>query len=132
MSKNLLILLVSLLSFIISTPCWGQDSTYRLSPKQQDSLIRLSEGLKTLRELFNVSIKEVDTYKALWQWEKDNRAKDKTDYQVIIDGYVAIDQSNKNEITALKKQVRKATRGKRLWQVLTGIAVGFAVYSTLK
>lgn len=127
-----MILLVSLLSFAISTPSWGQDSTYRLSPKQQDSLIRLSEGLKTLRELFDVSIKESETYKSLWQWEKDNRAKDKVDYQTIINGYVAIEQSNKNEIKVLTKKYKGQVRKSRFLFILVIAAGSFGVYQSLR
>lgn len=132
MSKSLLILLVSLLSIGISTPSWGQDSTYRMSVRQQDSLIRLSEGLKTLRELFNASIKDADTYKTLWQSEKDNRAKDKADQKIIIDGYAAIDQGLRNEITALNKKYKGQVRKNRVLFILFVAASSFGIYQTLK
>ena len=95
-------------------------------------MIRFSESVKTLRERFDVSIKEAATFKSLWQIEKETRQKDKEDYNRIIEGFSAIETSQRIEIEGLKKQVRKATVGKRVWQVIAAVVGGFAIYQSIK
>lgn len=127
-----MILLVSLQSFATSIHFSVSDTTKPLTLSQVDSLIKLSEGLKTLRERFNVSIKEAATYRTLWESEKDARAKDKADYAIIIDGYAAIDQQLRNDLAAMTRRVKKETRLKRLWQVVAVAAGAFGIYQSLK
>lgn len=115
------------------TVCLGQsDTTKKLSIKQVDSLIRFSESVKTLRERFDLSIKEASTFKSLWQSEKESREKDKADYKLMIDGYSAIEASNGAQIRLLTRKYKSAVRLGRFYLVIAGAAVGFAAYTLVK
>lgn len=114
------------------TPYSVSDTTKPLTLSQVDSLIRLSEGLKTLRERFDVSIREAATFRSLWQSEKDNRAKDKADYTNIINGYAAIETSHRLEIAGLNKKYRGQVRKNRILFILFVAAGSFGVYQTIK
>lgn len=114
----------------MSIPCLVSDTTKPLSLTQVDSLIRLSEKFKSLSERYDFAVQERAGFKFLWESEKEARQKDKKNNQGIIDGYAAIETTNRIEIAGLKKDVRKATVGKRVWQVIAAIIAAFAAYQT--
>lgn len=114
-------------------PCLAQsDTTKKLSIRQVDSLIRLSEGLKILRDRFDLSIKESATFKSLWQSEKETREKDKADYKIIIDGYAAIVASDKDKLKVLERKYKGQVRKNRFMFIISIAAVSFGVYSMIK
>lgn len=122
-----------LLSIVIWTPCLGQnDTAYKMSLRQQDSAIRFSEGVKTLVERYNFKVKESDTFKSLWRTEVENRAKDAADYKIIIDGYSAIETSNRIQIATLNRKYKGQVRKARLMLIISIGAVGYGIYQTLK
>lgn len=125
-------LLVFALSISIWIPCLGQSDSaeYKLSVKRQDSAIKFAESVKTLRDLFDVSIKEAAHFKSAFSTEKENRAKDARDYKIIIDGYAAIETSNRIEIATLNKKYRGQVRKSRFLFVLAIGGVGFGLYKT--
>lgn len=100
--------------------------------KQVDSAIRFAEKVKTLTDRYEFSLKESETFKNLWQSEKENRLKDKADYQLIIDGYSAISTSDKAQIKLLTKKYKGQVRKARFMFVVSIAAIGFGVYSFLK
>lgn len=100
--------------------------------KQVDSAIRFAEKVKTLTERYEFIVHESQTFNNLWQSEKDNRIKDKADYKIIIDGYQAIETSDKAQIKLLTKKYKGQVRKARFMFVVSIAAVGFGVYSFLK
>lgn len=117
----------------MSIQSWGQsDTTYKLSIRQIDSLIRFSESVKTLRERFDLSIKESATFKSLWQSEKETREKDRADYKIIIDGYAAIVASDKDKLKLLERKYKAQVRKNRFMVIISIGALGFGLYQSLK
>lgn len=90
-----------------------------MSVRQQDSAIKFAEGYKSLTERYNFKVKESETFKNLWESEKENRAKDKADFQSMINGYAAIETSQRIEIVGLKKENKKLRNGNVIWKGLT-------------
>lgn len=93
--------------------------------KQVDSAIRFAEKIKTLTERYDFCIKECSNFKTLWQSEKDARAKDKINYQEIIDGYAA-------NIELLQKKYIGQVRKNRMLFILSIGALGFGLYQIIK
>lgn len=97
--------------------------------KQVDSAIRFAEKVKTLTERYEFIVHESETFKNLWQSEKENRLKDKADYKIIVDGYQAIETSDKAQIKLITKKYKGQVRKARFMFIISIGAVGFGLYS---
>lgn len=127
---------MTLLVFALCTSTWTHclaqnDSVeYKMSKRQQDSAFRFSESVKTLRDSFYISMKESAHFKSQWTNEIEGRAKDKSDYKIIIDGYAAIETSNRIQIATLNKKYKGQVRKSRFLFVVAIGGVGYGLYKT--